>query len=140
MASTPLIGIRRDLPVRLGMSLRPQILTVNLRSGNPIDSTGGSVVGAIYKGEADLLPIANPSAQFTATKLANAKWRIELTRDAVLALAGLVPLIAVPMGTPLRGSQFMRRAFYTWAYQDALGQRDPLYYGALTILSGASGV
>lgn len=135
----PLIGTRRDLPVRLGMSLRPQILSVNLRSGSPIDSTGGKVVGAIYKSEADLLPIASPAAQFTATKLANAKWRIELTRDAVLALAALVPLIAVPMGGALRGSQFMRRAFYTWAYEDAAGQRDPLYYGTLTILSGASG-
>lgn len=136
------IGIRRDLQARVGNTLRPQIVTLMLTDGTVLDDAGGKLVTAIYKRQIDSEPLLAPT--FETRRLVGAgppRYRIDLSKDRVTLLATIAPLegVMVPGALARRAQQFVRRAYYSWSFEDREGMRYALYYGSITIFLGASG-
>jgi hypothetical protein len=141
VAKSGSIGTRRDLEVRLGDTLRPQLFVLSLASGDPLDPTGSQIYARIFRRENDLTPLVSPT--FTVEVIpplvtGEARFLLRLEKEKIDALAALPPLVGGP--TPqLRAIDAGRRVLY-WAvsFQDAEGTRFPLYYGKLTIYLGAA--
>lgn len=132
---SPSIGTQRDLTVRLGGTLRPQVLTLRLKSGQLV--VGGVVRASLFQAAHDINPIASPTFAITALSPSTAgepRYRIGLSRASVAAL--------VPLATDAaaRGAKIgMRTLYWSCAYEDAGGDVWPIYYGRLLIYLGATG-
>ncbi len=143
MATSGSIGTRRDLRVRVGDTLRPQLLALSLASGQVLDPDGADVVARIYRRETDLTPLVSPTFEIEPLSVIDgmARWLLKLSKQSVAALAALPATAdtasAVPYLRPL--SDPGQRVFY-WAcsFHDAGGQSFPLYYGRLTVYLGAT--
>lgn len=134
------IGTRRDLEVRVGDTLRPQLLVIQLESGQTLDPDGASVVARIFRRENDVTPLSSPV--FTVQALpplatGEAQYLLRLEKEDVEALAA-APRDVGP-AAHLRTSDAGRRMFFWSAsFRDAGGTHFPLYYGRLTIYLGAA--
>jgi hypothetical protein len=133
MAGSGAVGTQRDLQVRLGATLTPLVVTLQLGSGEPLDPAGTQLVAQLLAREADTVPLAAPA--FTVTPLEpsaeGAVYLIELAKEQV---AELVALPAVAAG----GRGGSRVFWWVCMFEDATGARVPVFFGKLTILLGAS--
>jgi hypothetical protein len=130
------VGTRHDLQVRLGATLTPLVLELQLGSGEPVVSEGTALLAFLYAHEADLVPLAEPA--FVVSALAPsatgaARYLLELSREAVAQLAAL-PLEVVG-GKPPR----VRLFWWTLFFEDSAGARVPVFYGRLSVVLGAAG-
>jgi hypothetical protein len=132
------IGTKRDLRVRLGATLTPLFVTLQLGSGEPIAPDGTSLVACLYAREADTTPLADPVFDVTPMPPSDegaARYLIELSREKVAELVALPAPPAIGKSTASTGA----RVFW-WAcfFEDSGGARVPVYYGKLTIMLGAA--
>ncbi len=135
------IGTRKDLPVRIGNSLVPQILKLGSMRGS-LDLDAGTLVTGLYVRETDETPISD--LNFTVTRLqaptSNERWwRLDLSTSAVRALAEKVKLRASGGSAADRSAAKTRVAYWTASFEAAAGARWSVAYGKLTITLGAAG-
>lgn len=132
------IGIQRDLTVRLGNTLRPQVLALSLTTGT---LAGGRVRASIFRSQADMTPLAAPNPTFDVTQLeplpnGGPRWRIELDKERVKALAQLAAPTTVQSGSAKKPG--VRTLYWTCSYETDDGTSYPIYYGKLNIYLGAT--
>ncbi len=135
------IGMRKDLPVRLGNSLVPQLVKLGSMRGL-LDLDAGELVTALYLRETDETPI--PDLNFTITRLqaptANERWwRLDLGTVAVRTLAEKVKPRLSSTSIQDRNAPKTRTAYWTASFEDVAGGRWSVAYGKLTITLGAAG-
>ncbi len=134
MAGSGAVGTQRDLQVRLGATLTPLVVTLQLGSGEPLDPAGSQLFAQLLAREADTEPLAAPA--FTVTPLEpsadGAVYMIELPKEQVAELAALPAAAAGGRGG---GSRVF---WWVCMFEDASGARVPVFFGKLTILLGAT--
>lgn len=130
------LGMARDLPpVRLGNTMQPLVLTVRLRTGT-LNMTGGRVVAALYlrATDADPVDVAFKVTDLPADAAGRPRARVDLTRDQVRELWNRAAASASD------ARQATRTVFWTSSFEASTGDRYPLTYGKLMIVSGAGSV
>jgi hypothetical protein len=135
------IGTKRDLRVRLGTTLRPQVLTLRLASGQVIDPADTELVASIFLREADTTPLSTPTfdvEELAPTETGEPRYRITLSKEKISELVAL-PMPATPGGPRATTSPGVRNFYWTCAFEDSGGARLSLYYGKLAIYLGAAG-
>lgn len=130
------IGSRRDMKVRVGATLRPQVLTLRLASGQILNAQGGGLVASLYRRETDVEPITD--VKFDIQRLSagvngEPRFLLSLSKEKVLQLASLAP------ASPSLRTGGSRTVWWTCGFQDSTGAVTPIYYGQLLIFLGGSG-
>ena len=131
------IGQKRDLEVRAGNDLTPQILFLALSSGQTLNAAGTEVLCRLFHADA-ITPILSPT--FDVAELSpsvNGHPRVMVTLPWV-KIEELLAL-AVPSSVRLpRAVTGVRTFFWSATLEDSLGGRRPLFYGKLRIMKGAA--
>ena len=134
------IGTRRDLKVRLGDTLRPQVLTLRIKAGI-LNPEGATVRADLYQSEADMKALSVPTWEVVALPPSTAgepRYRLGLAKEKVAQLANLAKPRTTTSAPAARG-QAIRTVYWTCSWEDANGIRIPLYYGQIVIYLGATG-
>lgn len=137
------IGTRRDLMVRLGDTLRPQVVTVRLKSG--VLAPGGRLLASLYRQESDMSPLASPAFEVERLESPAAdgapRYRLSLSKEDVRLLATQAadaPTAPVTVTLPINRTRATRTVYWTCSYEDAALARYPIFFGRLVIYLGAS--
>lgn len=131
------VGERRDLEVRAGNDLTPQMFFLKLSSGQTLNAANTELVCRIFAQESDTVPLVTPA--FDVEELATSVGgdpRVLMTLPAA-KVAELLALPLPPAQARLRAVG-VRTFWWTCSFQDSAGALRSLFYGSLRILKGAA--